>query len=91
VRSKYFDPNDRAQLEKAAVLKADGQDFTVGPIYNGKRPAGEPLFEYLLELTMPDGTTLKGTRWIPSDALRVLVGRVQLEQSLGTLPGKVNP
>jgi hypothetical protein len=88
VRSKYFDPQDRTSTQKTAVLKADNQDFTVGPIYSGKRPPDEPLFEYLLELTMPDGRSYKGTRWIPSDTLRVLVGRVQLEQSLGTLPGK---
>jgi len=37
---------------------------------------------------MPDGTTHRGTRWIASDNLRVLVGRSQLEQSIGTLPGK---
>lgn len=88
IRSKYFDPKDRAELQKAVVLKADNQDFTLKPIYNVQRGAGEPLFEYLLELAMPDGTTYKGTRWIASDGLRVLIGRAQLEQSLGTLPGK---
>lgn len=50
VRSKYFDPKDRAELRKSIVLKTDGQDFIVKPIYNVSRPSGEPLFEYLLEL-----------------------------------------
>ena len=77
-----------AQYEENKVLKADNQDFTLRPIYNQPRGAGEPLFEYLLELAMPDGSTYRGTKWIPSDGLRVLIGRVQLEQSLGTLPGK---
>jgi len=90
VRSKFFDPKDRAVLQKSIVLAADGQDFVLRPVYNVSRPAGEPLFEYLLELAMPDGTIHKGTRWIPGDGLRILVGRAQLEQSLGTLPGKVN-
>jgi hypothetical protein len=88
VRSKYFDPKDRAELQKSVVLKADNQDFTVRPVYNVTRGPGEPLFEFLLELAMPDGTIHRGTRWIPSDGLRVLVGRAQLEQSLGTLPVK---
>ena len=88
VRSKYFDPRDRTEVQKPVVLKADNQDFTLRPIYNQPRGAGEPLFEYLLELAMPDGSTYRGTKWIPSDGLRVLIGRVQLEQSLGTLPGK---
>jgi hypothetical protein len=88
VRSKYFDPKDRAVLQKSVVLNADNQDFTLKPIYNVPREAGEPLFEYLLELAMPDGTQHRGTRWIPSESVRVLIGRAQLEQSLGTLPGR---
>ena len=87
VRSKYSDPKDRTPIQKTVVLNSDNKDFTLNPIYNGA-PAGEPIFEYLLELAMPDGTTYKGTTWIPSDGLRVLVGRAQLQQSLGTLPGK---
>jgi hypothetical protein len=87
VRSKFFDPKDRALVQKSLVLKADSQDFVLKPIYNAA-PSGEPLFEYLLELAMPDGTIYKGTRWIASDNLRVLIGRAQLEQSLGSLPGK---
>lgn len=89
VRSKYFDPKDRAPVEKSIVLKADNQDFVLTPIFNVDRPDGAPLFEYLLELAMPDGTIHKGTRWIPSDGVRVLIGRAQLEQSIGMLPGKV--
>ena len=52
------------ELRKSVVLKADGQDFILKPIYNVSRPAGEPLFEYLLELAMPDGTIHTGTTWI---------------------------
>jgi hypothetical protein len=88
IRSKYFDPKDRGELRKSVVLKADNQDFILKPIYNVSRPAGEPLFEYLLELAMPDGTIHTGTTWIPTDNLRVLIGRAQLEQSLGKLPGR---
>lgn len=87
VRSNYFDPKDRSRVQKSVVLKADNQDFIVRPIYAGGVASGEPLFEYLLELAMPDGTVHRGTRWIPSDGLRVLVGRAQVEQSLGALPG----
>ena len=87
VRSKYFDPKDRAELRKSIVLKADNQDFFVKPIYNVSRSPGEPLFEYLLELAMPHGTIHTGTTWIPTENLRVLIGRSQLEQSLGKQRG----
>ena len=88
VRSKFFDPKDRAIVQKSAVLKADNQDFAVGPIYPSNRRQGEPLFEYRLDLAMPDGTDYRGARWVASDTLRVLVGRAQLEKSLGSLPAK---
>jgi hypothetical protein len=92
VRSRYFDPRTRQSQTKPAIpLKADNQDFTVGPIYLVNRQAGEsvpgdPLFEYSLDVSMPDGTIRRGTRWIAADGLRVLVGRVQVEQSVGPLP-----
>jgi hypothetical protein len=88
VRSRFFDPKDRGVLEKTLVLKADNQDFTLRPIYSAGRRDGERLFEYRLDLAMPDGTVHRGARWISSDALRVLVGRAQLEQSLGMLPAR---
>jgi hypothetical protein len=89
VRSRYFDPKDRTVVERAVVLKADNQDVTLRPIYSAGRRDGEPLFEYRLDLAMPDGTVHRGASWITSDTLRVLVGRAQLEQSLGMLPAKV--
>jgi hypothetical protein len=88
VRSKFFDLRDRAMVEKVLVLGADNKDFTLGPIYNADRRDGESLFEYRLDLAMPDGRTHRGTQWIRSDELRVVVGKAQLEQSLGPLPVK---
>ncbi len=88
VRSKYFDPKDRGVLQRSVILSADNQDFAVKPIYSGAVGPGDPVFEYRLEIAMPDGSAYKGTRWIASDSLRVLIGRSQLEQSIGTLPGK---
>jgi hypothetical protein len=83
VRSKFFDPRDRAMLQKFVVLGADTKDFTLGPIYTSERRKSEPLFEYRLDLALPDGSTHRGTQWIPSEELRVVVGKAQLEQSLG--------
>jgi hypothetical protein len=88
VRSKFFDPRDRAVVQKVVVLGADNKDFTLGPIYNTDRKNAEPLFEYRLDLAMPDGRTYRGTQWIGSEELRVVVGKAQLEQSLGQLPGR---
>ncbi len=92
VRSRYFDPQSRDPVTKVVVMSADGKDFTVGPVFLGSRQPGEsisgdPLFEYFLEVTMADGTTYKATRWISGDDLRVSIGKHQVEDALGSLPG----
>jgi hypothetical protein len=47
------------------------------------------MFEYRLALTMKDGNLVSGNAaWIPARSLRVPIGRHQLEQSIGTLPGR---
>jgi hypothetical protein len=48
----------------------------------------EPLFEYQLEVVMKDGTSHAGTRWVSSDRVRVPIGKVQVQQGLGFLPGQ---
>jgi hypothetical protein len=92
VRSKYFDPQSDQLQTKTVVFNSDGKDFTLGPVYLGARQpgepvSGEPLFEYFLTLTMKDGATYKATRWISSDDLRLAIGKHQLEEALGALPG----
>jgi hypothetical protein len=90
VRSRYFDPSSRDPQVRTIVLNSDGHDFTLGPVYTSDRDAegsSGPLFEYFFELTMKDGTTYKATHWIACDDLRLTVGRHQLEEALGSLPG----
>ena len=92
VRSRYFDPQSHDSQTRTVVLASDGKDFVLGPIYLGSRQVGEsvpgdPLFEYFLTLTMKDGSTYRATRWIPSDDLRLAIGRHQLEEAFGSLPG----
>jgi hypothetical protein len=86
VRSRRFDPEGRETKEKSLVLKADDQDFNVGPIYVGEDARGV-LFEYSLTVAMPDGTEYEGKNWVPSSDLRVLVGKSQIEKALGFVPG----
>jgi hypothetical protein len=94
IRSRHFDPQAaQVQVKPDVLLDADGKDFTVGPIYLGSRQDGEsvpgdPLYEYFVSLIMKDGTTYKATHWVPSDSLRLLIGKVQVEQALGMLPAK---
>ena len=96
MRSKYFDPQSHDTQTKTAVMSSDGKDFPLGPLYLGARQPGEsvpgdPLFEYLLTLTMKDGSTYRATRWIPSDDLRLAIGKHQLEEAFGSLPGPGAP
>jgi hypothetical protein len=90
VRSKHFDPEGRSLQEKSLVLKADDQDFTLGPIYS-QGDAGGALFEYFLTVGMPDGTEHEAQQWIASQDLRVLIGRSQIEKALGFVPGASTP
>jgi hypothetical protein len=91
VRSRYFDPKAaEVQQKPVLVLNADNKDFTLGPIYtpaiDPSAASAETLFEYFIELTMPDGTVHRATRWLPATGLRVVIGKSQLEQALGSLP-----
>jgi hypothetical protein len=93
VRSRYFDPRGDELQVRSFVVDADEKDFLVGPLFLDERAAagtGEgPFFEYRLTLTMKDGDVFAGSAaWIPGDALRVPLGRRQLERSLGSLPGR---
>lgn len=91
VRSRYFDPSSRdLQTKPALPLGADNQDFSLGPIFlvnrqPGQAVPGDPLFEYTLDVALHDGTLRRGTRWLAVNDLRVLIGRVQVEQAVGKM------
>jgi hypothetical protein len=92
VRSRRFDPDGRHSREKSIVLKADNQDFTLGPIYVDEAEGrSEALFEYFLTVAMADGTEHEAQQWIASRDLRVLIGRSQIEKALGFVPGGQPP
>lgn len=93
VRSRYFDPRGEELQVRSIVVDADEKDFLVGPLFLGQRSGagaeGGSFFEYRVSLTMKDGDVFAGSAaWIPGDALRVPIGRRQLERSLGSLPGR---
>jgi hypothetical protein len=89
VRSRHFDPRGEQLQTRSVVLNSDGKDFLVGPLFvDGAASAGvDPMFEFRLSLTMKDGDTVTGNAaWIPGHALRVPIGRKQIERSVGALP-----
>ncbi len=92
VRSRFWDPGGRSTQVRRVVMDGDGKDFRLGPLFvpsDAGGGAGEPLFEYRLQLTMQDGRPADGEgRWLPSRDLRVPIGRFQVERSLGALPGR---
>lgn len=90
VRSRYFDPRGEQMQMRSFVVDADEKDFLVGPVFvdGAAGSPGAPMFEFRLSLTMKDGDIFTGNAaWIPGDALRMPIGRRQLERSLGNLPG----
>lgn len=94
LRSRYFDSGGESLTTSGpVVINADRGEFTAGPVYlvdrqPGEERPGDPLFEYRIEVIMPDGTVHSppADRWIPSQRHRLLIGTVQIEQSLGYLP-----
>lgn len=89
VRSRHFDPRGERLQTRSVIVNADEKDFLVGPLFVADRSdaGGAPIFEFRLSLTMKDGDTVAGNAaWIPGNALRVPIGRRQLERSVGALP-----
>ena len=88
-RSRFFQEQPGAVRELPAItITEDGEERTVEPIYlvdrvDGQKIDGAPLFEYRIELNMPDGKVKKGTVWLESWRLRAPIGRKQVQQSLG--------
>lgn len=97
VRSKYFDPKTKEmQVKPALPLPEDQKEYTLGPIYlvnrqPGEEVPGDPLFEYRLSAVMPDGTEHVGRQWVAVNALRVIIGKRQLEEAVGTMGGEAQP
>jgi hypothetical protein len=94
VRSRFFDPSERAPLAgPRRIMNSDRAEYTIEPIFltNRMPPGGGepwPLFEYRLSVVMPDGAIHEGTTWLPSDSDTVVVGPVQIEKSVGYVPGR---
>ena len=89
VRSRYFDPNVREWIVKRdLVIGEDDREYTVGPIYVGSAPEGEPLFEYQLSVTYADGSQRDSGSWLPGTGLRMPLGRKQVEAAIGQTGGQ---
>ena len=92
LRSKYFHPTDREmQTSSQLIFIEDREEVSGGKVYLVDRQVGEevaddPLFEYQIELIMPDGRAYTAENWLSSNNLRLRIGRYQLEQAFGTVP-----
>jgi len=95
LRSRYFDSGgETLTISGPVIVNVDGSEFSGGPVYlvdrqPGEERPGDPLYEYRIEVVMPDGTVHSppADRWLPGHRPRLLIGTVQVEQSLGYLPG----
>lgn len=92
LRSNYFHPSDRdKKVSQQYILTGDGEEISGGKVYLVDRQLGEerpddPLFEYQLELVMPDGMLHTANNWLPGNAVRVRIGSHQVKQAFGSLP-----
>jgi hypothetical protein len=90
-RSRFFNTG-RTELVPGPTLTftADRTEKVIEPLFghstSDESPDAPPLVEYLITLIMPDGTEHRGTTWIASRQDRIVIGRVQVERSLGALP-----
>ncbi len=91
VRSRYFESHSKEVLEKKVILAEDKKDVMIPDIYEAnwqhREMESDPLFEYWLEVVMPNGQTHSSTQWIPHRELRCLIGTYQIKQALGYVPG----
>lgn len=93
VRSRFFDPSEREIADgPQTTITDDRASYQIEPVFLTGRTNPEtgdewPLFEYRLTVIMPDGTMHDGVNWLPSERDTVVIGPVQVEESLGFLPG----
>jgi hypothetical protein len=90
VRSRYFDPRGEQMQVRSFRVDSDEKDFLVGPLFvNGGSAGDDPLYEFRVTVIGKGGDTFTGNAaWIPSKRLWTPIGRLQLEQSLGSIPGR---
>lgn len=93
VRSRFFDPSDREIVDgPQQTITEDRGVYQIDPVFltNRRNPETDeawPLFEYRLTVIMSDGAMHAGEAWIASERDTVIVGPVQIAQSLGYVPG----
>lgn len=87
VSSRYFDTKGTQETIKTINLAKEGETTKLGPLYLGKRQAGEakpgdPVFKYKLRLTLADGTVKESKEWVECNDLNLAIGKVQVKPVL---------
>ena len=88
VRSKYFDPHDRALQVRTQQFSKDNDAASVGPLFLGDRSPddvahpGDPLFSWRLTVVRADGTVSGPGPWTDGARLEVFLGQAQVQPLL---------
>jgi hypothetical protein len=92
VKSKYFEPQARAEAVRSTALTRDNESVTVGPLFLVNRSIDEigreddPLFSFRVSLVTPDGDVAGPGDWITGDRLEIFLGSRHVRQVLGPAP-----
>jgi hypothetical protein len=85
VRSRYFDPKDRAPQVRSHAFSKDDDSAAIGPLFLGDRGpdellrAGDPLFSWRLTAVKTDGAACGPGAWTDGARLDLYFGQTQVQ------------
>jgi hypothetical protein len=94
-RSRYFQAGSQTLADGPVLtFTEDRSEQMLEPLFGSATSDAAadapPLFEYRVTLIMPDGAERAGSNWIAVRDNRVLIGKVQVDRSLG-IPAEPTP
>jgi hypothetical protein len=92
LRSKHLTPSRELAALPQVMLSEDGAPKAVAQLFvsEAELAADEPLYDYQLELTFPDGRSYAGSEWTPTRNLDLLLGSANVRKLTG-LPDPTPP
>jgi hypothetical protein len=85
IRSIHLTPSRELAALPQVLFTEDGAPKTVARLFVSETElaSDEPIYEYQLELTLPDGRSFAGSGWTPTRNLDLLLGSASVRQLVG--------